>query len=105
MSGTSQGVLSELLLLRDAALALLRCGLSLLLLRRRLSLLLAGRARRFRLRRCFGHGAAFAVGEPDIVDRMLDRMQAGTRSKHPAGIDPPDLALQRHLVDFDEGIG
>ena len=46
-----------------------------------------------------------AIGQPDIVDRMLDGVQAGTGSKHPAGKDALDLALQRDFVDFDEGIG
>ena len=36
---------------------------------------------------------------------MLDRVQARTCGEHPAGEDALDLALQRHLVDFDEGIG
>ena len=31
-------------------------------------------------------------------------MQAGTRGEHPAGEDAFDLALQRHFIDFDEGI-
>ena len=48
---------------------------------------------------------AFAVGQPHVVDRMLDRVQAGARREHPAGEDALDLALQRHLVDFDEGVG
>ena len=37
--------------------------------------------------------AAFAVGQPDVVDRMLDRVQAGARREHPAGEDALDLAL------------
>jgi len=36
---------------------------------------------------------------------MLNGMQARARSKHPAGEDAFDLALQGHLVDLDEGIG
>ena len=32
-------------------------------------------------------------------------MQAGARGEHPAGKNPLDIALQRHLVDFDERIG
>ena len=57
---------------------------------------------RFRHRRIL---AAFAVGQPHVVDRMLDRVQAGARREHPAGEDALDLALQRHLVDLDEGVG
>ena len=48
-----------------------------------------------------GSGAApnrllrlFAVGQPDVVDRMLDAMQAGARGEHPAREDPLHLALQ-----------
>src|SRR5258708_39815887 len=57
-----------------------------LLLRRR-----RGRGRRFdgrdgRLLR------PFAVGEPDIIDRMLDRVQAGARDGHPAREDALGLA-------------
>ena len=48
---------------------------------------------------------AFAVGQPDVVDRMLDRVQARARGEHPAGEDALDLALQRDLVDLDEGVG
>ena len=36
---------------------------------------------------------------------MLDRVQAGAGGEHPAGEDALDLALQRHLVDLDEGVG
>ena len=46
-----------------------------------------------------------AIRQPDIVDRMLDGVQAGTGSKHPAGEDALDLALERDFVDFDKGIG
>ena len=48
---------------------------------------------------------AFAVGQPHVVDRVLDRVQAGARREHPAGEDALDLALQRHFVDLDEGVG
>ena len=48
---------------------------------------------------------AFAVGEPHVVDRMLDRVQARTRGEHPAGEDALDLALQGDLVDLEEGVG
>ena len=47
----------------------------------------------------------FAIREPHVVDRMLDCVQSRTRCEHPAGEDAFDLALQRHLVDLDEGVG
>ncbi len=62
----------------------------------------------FGFRRGFRHGRtlpAFALSNPHVIDRMLDRMQAGARREHPAREDALDLALQRHLVDFDEGVG
>ena len=62
----------------------------------------AGCGRRFRHRRVL---PAFAVGQPDVVDRMLDRVQARARGEHPAGEDALDLALQRQLVDLDEAVG
>src|SRR3954469_8147408 len=46
--------------------------------------------------------AAFAVGEPDIVDRVLDAVQARARREHPAREDAAVLVLKRDLVDFDE---
>ena len=60
----------------------------------------AGFGRRFfgdRGRRC-----ALTVGQPDIVDRMLDRVEARARSEHPAGEDAAQFALQRQFVDLDE---
>ena len=62
----------------------------------------AALARRLRRR---GHHRALTVGEPDVVDRMLDRVQSRARGEHPAGEDAAHLALQRHLVDLDEGVG
>ena len=47
--------------------------------------------------------AAFAIDEPDVVDRVLDAVQAGARREHPAGEDAPVLVLERHLVHLDEG--
>jgi len=47
---------------------------------------------------------SFAVGQPHVVDRMLDRMQAGARRVHPACEDALDLALQRDLVRLDESV-
>src|SRR5262252_2065369 len=41
-----------------------------------------------------GLGAAFAVDQPDVVDRMLYRVQAGAGREHPAGKDASHLALQ-----------
>ena len=61
-----------------------------------------------RIGRHFRHSrllAAFAIGHPDVIDRMFDRMQARACGKHPAREDPFDLALQRYLVDFDETVG
>src|SRR5215475_5349210 len=52
-----------------------------------------------------GDDRIFAVREPDVVDRMLDRMQARARREHPTGEDALDVALQRHFVDLDEGVG
>ena len=46
----------------------------------------------------------FALGQPHVVDRVLDRVQARTCSEHPAGEDPFDFALQSDLIDFDKGI-
>ncbi len=47
--------------------------------------------------------AAFALDEPDVVDRVLDPREAGARGKHPAREDPPVAVFERHLVDLDEG--
>src|SRR5215211_6758328 len=77
-----------------------------LLLRRR-TFLRRRRCRLWRigLRADDGLVRPFAIGQPDIVDRMLDTMQAGACSIHPAGKDPLHLALQGDLVDLDEGVG
>src|ERR1019366_5508739 len=78
------------------------------LLRRRALLHGRWRRRRFRrlgLRSDDGGFRAFAVGQPDVVDRMLDAVQAGARRIHPARKNPLHLALQRDLVDLDKGIG
>ena len=67
-----------------------------------------GRRRWLRgLRRFLGRSlrAAFAVGEPEIVDRMLDAVQSRTAGVHPSGEDAAHLALQRHFIDFHESIG
>ena len=56
-------------------------------------------------RRGGGDHRIFAIREPDVVDRVLDRVQAGARCEHPTGEDALDLALQRDLVDLDERIG
>src|SRR2546430_1255579 len=52
-----------------------------------------------------GRCAAFAVLQPHIVDRVLDAVQARARGEHPAGEDALHLALQRDLLDLDEGVG
>src|SRR5579872_1683578 len=71
---------------------------------RRLTLSGRGRARGRRLG--VGNGlAAFTVGEPHVVDRVLDRVETRARGKHPPGEDAPHLALQRDLVDLDETVG
>lgn len=36
---------------------------------------------------------------------MLHGMQSGARGEHPACKNPFDIALQCHLVDFDERVG
>ena len=46
-----------------------------------------------------------AARQPDVIDRMLDPVQAGTRGKHPAGKDAFKLVVQFDLVDLDKGIG
>ena len=48
--------------------------------------------------------STFAVGDPDVVDRVLNCMQARARGEHPSGENSLDLSLQRHLVDLDKGI-
>ena len=47
----------------------------------------------------------FAIGEPDVVNRVLDCMQTRARCKHPAGENTFDLALQRNFVNLDKRIG
>ena len=49
--------------------------------------------------------SAFAVGQPHVVDRMLDCVQTGARREHPAGEDALDLALQGDFVHFHECVG
>ena len=50
-------------------------------------------------------GAAFAVDEPDIVDRVLQAVQAGARGEEPARKDPLGLSVGAGLVHLDEGGG
>src|SRR5262249_54071555 len=52
-----------------------------------------------------GDHRIFAGGEPDVVDRVLDRVQARARREHPTGEDALDGALQPHLLDLDGGVG
>ena len=47
----------------------------------------------------------FAVGEPHVVDRVIDRMEPRARGEHPSGEQALDLAGQRDLVDLDERVG
>src|SRR5215475_10012789 len=61
--------------------------------RGRLCRLSGGRWRLGRGRRGRGDHRIFAIREPDVVDRMLDRMQARTRGEHPTGEDALDVAL------------
>src|SRR3954452_2341586 len=92
------------LLLRRELLRRTRYGL----LRRRALLRDRRRRRRFRrirLRADDGLQRPFAVGQPNIVDRMLDAVQAGAGGEHPAGENPLHFALQRDLVDLDKGVG
>ena len=87
------------LLRRSAGRPLLLHGVRLLTLRR------GPRRGRSRGRWCGAcDRSTFAVGEPDIIDRMLNRVQSGAGSEGPAGEDALDLALQGHLLDLDEGI-
>src|ERR1700733_11378348 len=70
--------------------------------------LLHRRRRRFRrIGLCADDGLQrpFAVGQPNIVDRVLDAVQAGAGGEHPARENPLHLALQRDLVDLDKGVG
>ena len=83
--------------------------------RRRLGLGRGGRRRRLgRLRRCAARRqflrrgdrrGLLAVGQPDVVDGVIDGVQAGARGEHPAVEDALHLARQRDLVDLDEGVG
>ncbi|MBN9023987.1 MAG: leucyl/phenylalanyl-tRNA--protein transferase [Rhizobiales bacterium] len=50
-------------------------------------------------------GGVAAVGQPDVVDRVVDGVEARARGEHPAREDAPDLAVERDLVDLDEGVG
>ena len=64
-----------------------------------------GRRRSLSGRRRRGRGRDLTVRQPDVIDRMLDTVQARAGGKHPAGEDALDLALQRHFVDLDKGVG
>ena len=44
-----------------------------------------------------------AVCEPDVEDRMLHGVKAGTVGKHPAGEDALDLSVELDFVHLDEG--
>ena len=51
------------------------------------------------------HRAAFAGGEPNIENRMLDAVQARTVGEHPARENALDLLLLVDFVDLGEGVG
>src|SRR5262249_9069369 len=59
------------------------------------------RFRRFGLL-CTDHGVfrIFAAGQPDVIDRMLDRVQAGACREHPARENPLHFTLQGDFVDL-----
>jgi hypothetical protein len=40
--------------------------------------------------------------QPDVIDGVLDGVEAGAFGEHPAGEDAPDLAVERDLIDLDE---
>ena len=46
-----------------------------------------------------------AAGEPDIVDRVLDGVEAGAFGKHPAGEERLARVVRFHLIDSDEARG
>ncbi len=63
-------------------------------------------ADRSRFRRfLYQRSLAFALRQPDIIDGMLDAMQAGAVGEHPAGEDAPQRLVGLDLVDLGEGIG
>ncbi len=47
----------------------------------------------------------FAVVQPDVIDRMLDRVQTWACGEHPARKDAANFTLQRDFADLDKGIG
>ena len=50
-------------------------------------------------------GRGLAAREPDVVDRVLDRVKAGALGEHPAGEDALHLAGELGLIHLDEGVG
>ena len=48
---------------------------------------------------------AFAVGQPDIVDRVLDAVQAGAVGEHPAGENALESLVGVDFVDLGESVG
>ena len=85
-------------------------------LRRRSARSAGARRRRLRLRRrlrrwggdrLFDRGglSAFAVGQPHVINRMLNPVQSGACREHPPPEQPFHLALQGDLVDLDKSVG
>ena len=66
----------------------------------------SGGGRRWRQDRLGDRGLLWrgAIGQPHVVDRMLDRMQTRAGGEHPPGKDALDLALERHLVNYEKGV-
>src|SRR5665213_1509083 len=62
--------------------------------RRRRHLLLGRRNARLHL----------AVGQPDVIDGVVNGVESGARGVHPAGEDALDLAIEADLVDLDERV-
>ena len=46
-----------------------------------------------------------AVRQPDVIDRVIDGVEAGARGEHPSGENAFHLAGERDLVDLDESVG
>ena len=86
----------------------LLCGIVLVLQQQ---LRCSGRLARVRrrgvgLRRFLDHGrAAFAVDQPDVVDRVLHRGEGRRGGEHPAGKHRLRLLVGLHFLDFEEGGG
>jgi len=64
-----------------------------------------GRGRRRLRNRLRNPRRRSAIGQPHVVNRMLDPMQPRTGGKHPTRKNTFDLALQRDFINLDEGVG